>query len=181
MSARPVSKGMLRRKIPDTPDHKSFWTLILFFSCLNNSLFDVHWNLRDNHITTQFLLSWRFSPTIPDQIWESGEDQVSCDSINCNFRLVCRRQWLNIAKLSASQIKSWVALSFLVGCLSVRPDRWHLHLSPLYDVLDHTNPTWCMCGGVWWCLDHVWWCLVLSGPCLVVSGALLMMLMDIDL
>ena len=33
----------------------------------------------------------------------------------------------------------WVALYSLV-CLSVRPSAWwHLHLSPLYDVLDHTN------------------------------------------
>ena len=65
-------------------------------------------------------------------------------------------------------------------CSVVRPDRWHLHLSALYDVLDHTNHTWCMCGGIWWCLDHVWWCLVVSGACLVVSGACLVMLMDID-
>ena len=47
--------------------------------------------------------------------------------------------------------------------LSVCSDRWHLHLSQLYDVLDHKNHTWCMCGGTWLCLDHVWWCLVVSG------------------
>ena len=47
-----------------------------------------------------------------------------------------------IARLSVSQIKSWVALSSLVVRPSVRPSvphRWHLHLSPLSDVLDHTN------------------------------------------
>ena len=44
-----------------------------------------------------------------------------------------------IAKLSGSQIRSWVALSLLVVRSFVRPDRWHLHLSPLYEVLDHTN------------------------------------------
>ena len=87
---------------------------------------------------------------------------------------------IEIAKLSGSQIKSWVALCFLVVRLVVRPDRWHLHLSQLYDVLDHRNHTWCMCGGIWWCLDHIWWCLVVSGACLVVSGVRLVMLRDID-
>ena len=86
----------------------------------------------------------------------------------------------HIAKLNGSRIRTWVALYLLVVRSFVRPDRWHLHLSPLYDVLDHTNHTWGMCGGVWWCLGHVWWCLVVSGACLVVSGACLVMLMDID-
>ena len=44
-----------------------------------------------------------------------------------------------IARLSVSQIRSWVALSSLVVCRPSVPHRWHLHLSPLYDVLDHTN------------------------------------------
>ena len=84
---------------------------------------------------------------------------------------ICETQRFTDQKLSSS----------IFACRSfVRPDRWHLHLSQLYDVLDHTNHTWCMCGGIWWCLDHIWWCLVVSGACLVVSGARLVMLMDID-
>ena len=109
--------------------------------------------------------------------WLSSTDFVN---LLLPFHWIC----FHIAKLSGSRIRSWVALYLLVVCSfvrsSVRPDRWHLHLSQLYDVLDHTNHTWCMCGGIWWCLDHIWWCLVVSGACLVVSGARLVMLMDID-
>ena len=47
---------------------------------------------------------------------------------------------LQIARLSFSQIKSWVALSSLVVTSRIS-DIFILHLSPLYDVLDYTNHT----------------------------------------
>ena len=76
------------------------------------------------------------------------------------LRGCCRSS--SIAKLS-SQIKtfdkSWVALSLLVVASRPVPHRWHPHSSSLYDIWDHTNHSWCMCGGIWWCLEHVWWCL----------------------
>ena len=64
----------------------------------------------------------------------------------------------------------WVALPSLFGRSSFVPHPWHLFSSPVYDVSDHTNHTWCMCGGIWWCLDHVWWCLVVSGGVWSMSG-----------
>ena len=50
--------------------------------------------------------------------------------------------YIYIAKLSLPASKGWVALSSLVRrspSSFVRRVAWHLHLSPLYDVLDHTN------------------------------------------
>ena len=44
----------------------------------------------------------------------------------------CETQLLTDQKLSSP-----IFTCCLVGC----PDRWHIHLSPLFDVLDHTNHT----------------------------------------
>ena len=70
-----------------------------------------------------------------------------------------------IARLSFSQIKSWVALSFLVVrsfvCLSGSVT------SPLISTL------WCFRPYKSYMM-HVWWYLVVSGPCLMVSGPCLM-------
>ena len=83
-----------------------------------------------------------------------------------------------IAKLSGSQIKSWVALSLLVVRPSV-PHPLHEHLcqyiwilsidASIYNIYDAylvvSGP-----GGVWWCLEHVWWFLVVSGGVWCMSG-----------
>ena len=61
---------------------------------------------------------------------------VKCLSASFNT-VVTHPESLVIGKLSFSQIKSWVALSFVL-CLSVRPA---CVTSPQYDVLDHTNHT----------------------------------------
>ena len=67
----------------------------------------------------------------------------------------------NIAKLSGSQIRSWVALSLLVGCSVVRPSG--SVTSPLISTI------WCFTPYKPYMM-HVLWCLVVSGPCLMVSG-----------
>ena len=66
-----------------------------------------------------------------------------------------------IAKLSGSRIRSWVALSFLVGCSFVRPSG--SVTSPLISTV------WCFRPYKPYMM-HVWWYLVVSGPCLMVSG-----------
>ena len=48
--------------------------------------------------------------------------------------------WLNISNCETqSHIEHWLSSSIFT-CSFVRPSAWwHLHFSPLYDVLDHTN------------------------------------------
>ena len=76
---------------------------------------------------------------------------------------------IHIAKLSGSQIKSWVALSSLVvpsriGDISIYANIYRFWaLMPVFIIY----------------MMHVWWYLVVSGACLVVSGACLVVLMYI--
>ena len=67
----------------------------------------------------------------------------------------------HIVKLSGSQIRSWVALSLLVGCSVVRPSG--SVTSPLISTI------WCFTPYKPYMM-HVWWYLVVSGSCLMVSG-----------
>ena len=70
--------------------------------------------------------------------------------------------WI-IAKLSGSQIKSWVALSSLVRPVPSRPASVTSAFMPIYIDFEHWCQylwyIWRMSGGIWWCLEHVWWCL----------------------
>ena len=58
-------------------------------------------------------------------IWGSLHFRACCS--------YCETQLLTDQKLSSP--------IFACCCLLFVPHRWHLHLSPLYDVLDHTNHT----------------------------------------
>jgi len=73
-----------------------------------------------------------------------------------------------IAKLSGSQIKSWVALSSLV----VRPVPSRIRYISIYA---NIYRFWALMPVFIIYMMHVWWYLVVSGACLVVSGACLVL------
>ena len=92
----------------------------LFWSSFWNRWISRFQGTRDSHMCGYCELIHYSSPSISAAGWPPGVRLNKSDYV--------------IARPSVLQVTSWVALPSLVI-----PHRWRLHISPLYDVLDHTN------------------------------------------
>ena len=102
------------------------------------------------------LLNWFWTPTPRNMCFGSAVSDMSHSLLDFGFFLFSStKRWSMLIFLTMKcfpnlydailrdsafqQSIGWVALSSLVRVFV--PHRWHLHLSPLYDVLDYTNHT----------------------------------------
>ena len=103
---------------------KRIWKSIICYKKRNYQKCQLfHFQISPAHL----VLVWLFFGPISYSLFQIGPDHLVPVEPNCETQL------LTDQKLSSS--------IFPCCCSFVRPDRWHLHFSPLYDVLDHTNHT----------------------------------------